>query len=114
MNCLKCGKEVGSAQVFCDDCLQVMDNYPVEPGTPVHIPPREPVPQSRAPRRRSSGYADSMRALRKVIRWLCFTLAVLTLIICVLSACLFHTLNKYSEEPTIGKNYTAVETYIQP
>lgn len=113
MNCLKCGKEVGSSRVFCDDCLLSMDSYPIEPGTPVHIHQRTPRPEKPV-RRSSTGYADTVRSLRKVIRWLCVALAGLTFIVCVLCGCLYYALNHYNKEDTIGKNYTAVETDTQP
>ena len=113
MNCLKCGKEVGFSQVFCDDCLLSMDSYPVEPGTPIHIPQRNPRPEKPA-RRKTDRYADSIRSMRRVIRWLCVALAALTLIICVLCGFLYYTLHNYNKENTIGKNYTTVETNTQP
>lgn len=109
MNCLKCGKEVEASQVFCADCQQVMALFPVEPGTPVHIPLRNAAPEKTA-RHKKAGYADSMRMLQKTIRWLCVALAVLTVIVCILSGLLIYTLNNYSTENTIGKNYTTVET----
>lgn len=113
MNCLKCGKEVGHSQVFCDDCLQVMDSCPVDPGTPIHIPQR--APHSEKPsRRKADRYADSIRSLRRVIRWLCAALAALTLIICVLCGLLYYTINNTPKENAIGKNYTTTETGTQP
>ena len=43
MQCMKCGLEIPDGQVFCDGCLEIMDKYPVKPGTPVHILPRKPL-----------------------------------------------------------------------
>ena len=40
MQCMKCGVDVPEGQVFCDKCLEIMDRYPVKPGTPVQILPR--------------------------------------------------------------------------
>lgn len=42
MNCVKCGREIPEDQVFCEVCLTEMENYPVKPGTAVHIPARAP------------------------------------------------------------------------
>ena len=42
MQCMKCGLEIPDTQVFCDGCLEMMDKYPVKPGTPVNILPRKP------------------------------------------------------------------------
>lgn len=40
MNCLRCGKKVEEKAVFCPECLEEMERYPVKPGTLVHIPVR--------------------------------------------------------------------------
>lgn len=40
MRCLKCGRELKESQVFCDICREDMANYPVKPGTPIQLPPR--------------------------------------------------------------------------
>ena len=40
MQCMKCGVEIPEGQVFCEKCLEIMDRYPVKPGTPVQILPR--------------------------------------------------------------------------
>ena len=42
MYCLKCGRDTKSEQVFCNDCLAVMDAYPVKPDTAIHLPKRDP------------------------------------------------------------------------
>ena len=38
MSCIKCGKDTLGQDVFCKECLEVMADYPVKPGTPVLIP----------------------------------------------------------------------------
>ena len=40
MYCLKCGREVYEDQVFCSDCIAVMEKYPVKPGTVILLPKR--------------------------------------------------------------------------
>ena len=37
---MKCGKETENGQVFCDSCLEVMEQYPVKPDTVVQLPPQ--------------------------------------------------------------------------
>jgi len=91
-----------------------MENHPVAPGTPVVIIPRKEPRTDRDPRRKRKGYADTVRSLRKVIRNLCIALGVAALIIAVLGASLFYTLNKLEQANTIGKNYTTVESNTQP
>ena len=46
MQCMKCGQEIAEGSVFCDACLEVMEKYPVKPGTPVNITPRKPTERS--------------------------------------------------------------------
>ncbi len=40
MNCMKCGRTIAATQVFCEECQQDMEKYPVKPDTPVLLPPR--------------------------------------------------------------------------
>ena len=57
MNCVKCGRGIPEDQVFCETCLQEMENYPVNPGTAVHVParpaeddlPKKPVKKKHVP-----------------------------------------------------------------
>lgn len=38
MRCLNCNSENAEGQVFCNQCLEAMEGYPVAKGTPVIIP----------------------------------------------------------------------------
>ncbi len=49
MNCMKCGREISNDQVFCEECLLDMKNYPVKPDTPVLLPPRALDPNMKRP-----------------------------------------------------------------
>ena len=40
MYCLRCGNETSNEEVFCEKCLNIMEQYPVKPGTPIKIPHR--------------------------------------------------------------------------
>ena len=40
MYCLRCGNETTNEEVFCEKCLNIMEQYPVKPGTPIKIPYR--------------------------------------------------------------------------
>lgn len=108
MNCLKCGQEIPEGQVFCDPCLAVMKQYPVKPGTPVHIlSRRERVGERRIVRETTQEALQQQ--MKKTIRWLWLTVAVLTATVGILSAILFQTLEGAEPQParsSIGRNYT--------
>lgn len=93
MNCLKCGKETAETQVFCEDCLRTMDNYPIKPGTPVHIPKRAPMEQEKKQLRKKELSKDDIIAQQhKLLKWLLITLGVLAIAFFVVCGILLHTL----------------------
>ena len=60
MHCLKCGTEIQPPNVFCQNCLAEMKQYPVARDTPVVIQPRPAENPERRTRRawtsNSSGF----------------------------------------------------------
>lgn len=102
MNCMKCGREIPEGQVFCSGCLEVMAAYPIAPGAHVNIPKRP----AKVPDKKDKGLtpAEQIRLLKKCIRWLLFTVAVLTAALAILTVLLLHE----PEQPRrpIGQNYT--------
>ena len=114
MLCLKCGKETTENQVFCGDCLNVMQAYPVKPGTAVHIPLRENPVHDKKPTRRRESPQDQLSQLRLLIRCLTATIAVLSILLCATAAMLIHTLDKNPTPSTIGRNYTTADSGNQP
>lgn len=108
MNCMKCGKETAEGQSFCTDCLEVMEAYPVKPGTPIQILPRPAANERRSPPRSTGPTpAEQVSHLRRTIRWLYLMIAVLSVLLCITGVLLIQTLNHPQETPDIGKNYTA-------
>ncbi len=72
MACIKCGKEVSGSQVFCDSCLQDMQQYPVNPGTPVVLPNRpNQAPVHKRERRRIRKPEEQISGLKSAVAWLC-------------------------------------------
>ena len=105
MNCLKCGKEINDGQVFCANCLQAMEQYPVKPDAAIHLPNRvaKPVAKQRRSRRRRNKDAQ-LRHVRKVVRILIAVVILLTLLLATTAAALVVTLQQ--KDSNIGKNYT--------
>lgn len=111
MNCLKCGKETEDTQVFCSDCRQIMDNYPVKPGTAVHIPHRDTaVQEKKTTRRREPTAAETILQQRGMIRWLTVTIAILSVLLCLVAGLLIHTLDVQPPSRPIGQSYPVTGT----
>ncbi len=89
MNCLKCGREIQSPQVFCDACLADMDAYPVKPGTPVHIHHRQAM-EKKAVTKAAPSSKELLRKQRKRIQWLWLLIAALGLTASILLLLLLY------------------------
>lgn len=86
MNCLKCGTKIASTQVFCDNCLQVMEKYPVKPDAAVHIPQRTvKTTERKQPRKKESTTEQILRHKNSIIFWLILTIVVLCGVVGVLA-----------------------------
>ena len=116
MNCLKCGRETRQSQVFCDACLEVMQNYPVKPGTVIHLPNREAYSTEKKPpvEQWEERTDDQLPKLRRLTRWLTATIALLSLLLCIATGMLIHTLNMNTNNSTIGRNYTTAQEKTNP
>lgn len=51
MNCMRCGRELTLGQVFCKECQANMAQHPVDPSTPVILPPPKAVTNRRNSRK---------------------------------------------------------------
>ena len=70
MACLRCGKTC--VDVFCDECKQNIENYPVNSGTPVIIPDREAyfaVKRANKPKRKATAEEQNV-TLRKLLKFM--------------------------------------------
>lgn len=105
MQCIKCGREIQDNQVFCQQCLSVMEKMPVKPGTPVVIPKR---PQKiHAPVVKKEKPEDQIPKLQKTIRaliWACVCLAVALVV--SIGIFVFHFATNDHNAPAIGQNYS--------
>ena len=107
MNCIKCGREIPEDQVFCESCLTEMDNYPVKPGTAVHIPARTPeeAPKKPAKKKRVPTAEELLlRTRKKLCRARIF--AVMLLLICgALSFLMAQAVLELDFQRILGQNY---------
>ena len=91
MYCLKCGKQIPESQVFCDECLKDMADYPIKPDTPVQLPKRAPQEaEKKAPRKKELSPEQVLQQYKSTGRWLILTIVVLTAIVCLLGGLLFE------------------------
>lgn len=114
MHCLKCGRETENEQVFCDECLEAMKSYPVKPGTAIQLPKRAPQeePKRKAHHRRALPPEEQVLVLRKAVRWLLATTAVLAVALAVVAAMLLYELAQPNtvQPRDLGRNYTTSAT----
>ena len=110
MNCMKCGVEIPEQQVFCDHCLQIMEQYPVKPDAHIHLPKRDTIADSakRTPKKKRTPSAEEKISTlqAKVVR-LRLIAVVLLLLLCIVSA--LYGLRIYGDitaQPVTGQNYT--------
>ncbi len=106
MACMKCGRDTQSGQVFCENCLEVMEYYPVKPGTAVQLPKRRPTPVRKPVKRRAPSAEEQIRSLKRVIRWLVVFLIVLVLFAGLLAIPAYEHLFLETFRP--GQNYSTV------
>lgn len=114
MYCLKCGCDTSAGNVFCDACLAEMATCPVRTDAVIQLPNRPAPVVEKTPRKKKQHYADYIRVLRRLIRWLCVVVAALTLLVCLLGFLLFQQLQSAPDAPAIGKNYTTTEQSGRP
>ena len=107
MNCMKCGRETQNEAVFCQDCLQDMEKYPVRPGTVVQLPRRkENIVLKKVTKRHIPTAEEQIKALRKRVKIL-----MLLLVLCIVAiALMFRPTMHYvlDEHVQIGQNYSSV------
>lgn len=81
MACMKCGRDTQDGQVFCETCLELMEWYPVKPGTAVQLPKRQDTPVRKNIKRRGPTPEDQIKRLRRVIRVLSILLVLMTILV---------------------------------
>ena len=113
MNCIKCGREIGEDQVFCEVCLGEMENYPVKPGTAVHIPARPAEDEAKKSQSRKKPVPtlseQVLRLKRKVLRLRIFV--VLLLLVCgALCFVVSRAVMELDFQRLLGQNYHTIET----
>lgn len=110
MNCLKCGKETKEHQVFCDSCLQAMEQHPVKPGTPIHLPHRTAQSGPKKPRKRALPADEQIAILKKRSRRLTLFLVLTLLALLLALSALGYLLLQTKEEQPAASQPSVVST----
>ena len=105
MNCLKCGRELDTEQVFCNDCLLEMEKYPVKPGTVVQLPRRREAPAPGKSFKKRISPEEQIKSLRFRVRLLTILLIVVSTLLILLS---YPAIKEILDEDYLpGQNYTS-------
>ena len=114
MNCMKCGREVALGQVFCKECLSVMEQHPVKPDTPVQLPNRAAMAAGRRSThsRKTRKPEEQISRLRKLV--VIQTLALLAVLAGLVITILIVSGQMGDIHPQVlpGQNYSTVETIL--
>ncbi len=112
MNCLKCGRDVPEEQLFCEDCLAVMQKYPVKPNTAIQLPHRSDavsVKKTLTRRRQAPSAEEKLQTARRFLRRI-LVLWLITLGLLIMS---LYPAVKYLIGDSIrlpGQNYSTFST----
>ena len=111
MNCMKCGNEIRDGQVFCENCLTDMVQYPVARDTYVQIPQRPAKPAEK--KAKEVPLQEQIRGLKKSIRWLLSIIAVLVVMLAVMALLLLHQVKATKNTVPLGRNYTTAPRSLE-
>ena len=107
MYCLKCGKETGDTQIFCDRCLSVMSDYPVKTDVKVQLPHRsDAAAPKKQSRKRPLQPEEQLALMHRLVRRLIAALVAVTVLFMLSAAGLAYTYKNRETLPAIGRNYT--------
>ncbi len=110
MYCLKCGNEAENDQIFCAHCLNIMEQYPVKPGTNIQLPRRNTLQtQKKQTWRRNFSLEEQVVHMRVTIRTL---VAILGVVLIALGISIWlnflpRATQAQPPETSIGQNYSA-------
>lgn len=111
MYCLKCGKETREDRVFCDHCLEVMEQYPIKPGTPAQLPRREAAAApKKSSRRKIRSQEEQLQQLRVTVRALVGCMLIMAVLLGFFAWQYFRPKEEVQPPKEIGQNYTVDST----
>ena len=109
MNCMKCGREIPANQVFCAQCLSVMEQYPVKPDIAIQLPRKREENAAKKSNNRKRQLSPEEQALhwRKKYRRALACLLIAVLLLGAAAAAILKLIpGDQVALPPIGRNYT--------
>ena len=108
MQCLRCGRDLETGEVFCEECHRDMEAYPVKPGTVVLLPQYARYSQPKRTPVRIVPPEEQIRKLKKrnkILAWMVAISVVLAVVSTWVAVSLFA---EYDGKFLPGQNYSAV------
>ena len=109
MECMKCGRETSGNDVFCAECLKVMDEHPVNSGIPVQIHPR-PEAKRKSPMAKQPKAEETIQKLKKTVSRLKVLCLILTLLLFFTAAALGFSIWHSDDDFNLGFNYSTANS----
>ena len=110
VSCIKCGREIESPAVFCEECLADMEKHPVKPGTPVVLHQKPAFSLRRAPTRKVRKAEDQIRSLKRTVTWLWVIIVALALSLGVITYFWLTHFGYQADAVRPGENYQTSQT----
>ena len=112
MSCLKCGQETSENELFCGECLKVMEKYPVKPGIAIQLPHREETASIKrtVTRKKQPLTPEEMVPILKKRFWRMFVIWLVTLILLGLTTYPTIVFVQKWNVHLPGQNYSTITT----
>ena len=110
MNCMKCGREAGPANAFCEACLKEMDARPVNPGTVILLPGNNHQSVRKMPPKKPQlTPEEQLTVLQRKVRHLRILATILLALVIGLGIVARRAISELDIQRLLGQNYSTVQ-----
>ena len=112
MNCLKCGRKIENSGVFCEECLSVMEKYPVKQNVALQLPRRkdEPTAKKSSKKKHQLPLEDQVKQQKRMIRRMALLIGVLFVAVCLLMGWLIFEVLETATLPEMDEDFEVGES----
>lgn len=109
MNCVKCGREAPENRLFCDECVEEMEKYPVKPDAVVLLPPVNSTAAKKKPVRKKAVLTpeEQVKKLKSRVRVLAALVLILSLMMGAMTYVTITTMDDILDRTSWGQNYSS-------